>query len=482
MKRNAKAKLPTEVSDQEVNLLLEPPVVPTPNGTAANGHHSEREDLETVRKSLKGELILPDFEGFRNDISEIYEMVRQNNAGAVASYIPQLATVDPKLFAVSLCTVDGQEVSFGDHQTKFSLQSTHKPINYAIALEELGAEEVHQHIGKEPSGASFNELTLNRLGLPHNPLINAGAIMCAALIMRDLQAADKFERLQAIHERLHAYGRPSFNNSIYLSERETADRNYALAYFMRENGAFPGGTDIPSVMDFYFQCCSMESTSKQMARIAATYANSGINPFTNERVFGSQTVKSCLTMMNTSGMYDFSGEFAFTIGLPAKSGVSGAIWIVVPNVMGICIYSPLLDGNGNSVRGIQFATELLKRFNFHTYDSLNHEQDGKKDPRRKKYQTKATEVMQLIFAASAGDINEVKRIHNEGTSVNDADYDGRTALHLAAAENHLEVVRYLIAHGARTQAKDRWGGTPVTDAKRAGHNEIIQAIKDLQEK
>jgi len=437
-------------------------------------------NLGIVKRSLNGQNILPDFQGFTKEIDEIFQKIKSNREGKVASYIPQLANVNPELFGVSICTVDGQQFSCGDHAKKFSIQSTHKPINYAIAIEELGLDLVHKHVGKEPSGASFNALTLNPSGLPHNPLINSGAIMMASLILRDHNAADKYDCILDVYKKLVGSHRPSFNNAVYLSERDTADRNFALSYFMRENQAFPTKTNIHDVLDFYFQCCSIESSADDMAKIAATFANSGVNPFTNEKVFESKTVKSCLTMMNMCGMYDFSGEFAFSIGLPAKSGVSGAIWIVVPNVMGICIYSPPLDGNGNSVKGIEFAKELIKRFNFHAFDSLNHELDGKKDPRRKKYETQATEVMELIFAASAGDIHEVKKIVAAGISVNDSDYDGRTALHLAASENRLEVADFLLKNGANLYAKDRWGGTPHSDAKKAKNREMLELVSPKQ--
>lgn len=440
------------------------------------------EQLGIVQRTLNGQTILPDFEGFTEEICEIYRRVKRNKGGEVAKYIPQLANINPNLFGVSICTVDGQQFSMGDSTEKFSIQSANKPINYAIALEEIGLEKVHQHVGKEPSGVSFNALTLNPDGLPHNPLINSGAIMTSSLILRHHNAADKYDRVLNVYDRLTNEGKPTFNNSVYLSERETADRNFALAYFMRENGAFPEGTNVQEVLDFYFQCCSIESTTADMARLAATFANSGVNPFSSDTVFHPETIKSCLTMMNTCGMYDFSGEFAFSIGLPAKSGVSGAIWMVVPNVMGICVYAPPLDANGNSVKGIEFAKELTRRFNFHAFDSLNHELDGKKDPRRKKYETKATLVMELIFAASAGDIIEVKKIVATGISVNDSDYDGRTALHLAASENQIEVTEFLLKIGANIHATDRWGGTPASDAEKAGHQNIVKLISKHQEK
>ena len=149
---------------------------------------------------------------------------------------------------------------------------------------------------------------------------------------------------------------PGFSNPTYLSERKTADRNFALGYFMREKGAFPEGTDLVETLEFYFQCCSLELTAEAMSVVAATLANGGVCPLTGERVFQSGTVRKCLSLMSSCGMYDFSGEWAFRVGLPAKSGVSGVIMIVVPNVMGLVCWSPRLDENGNSVRGSNSAS------------------------------------------------------------------------------------------------------------------------------
>lgn len=443
------------------------------NPSAFNKLFSERKLLQQI---LHKQQVIPDFKGFKEIIKKIYEQVSTEQGGKVATYIPQLASINPKLFAISVCTVDGQVFSIGDSEVKFSLQSAHKPVNYALALEQLGEAIVHKHVGKEPSGVSFNALTLNSEGLPHNPLINAGAIMCSALIERDMAPAAKFDLILDIWKGLDGITSPTFNNSVYLSEKNTADRNFALAYFMRENGAFPQNTEVTEVLDFYFQCCSIESTTSILSRVAATFANSGVNPFTNQKVFDPETVKSSLSLMHSCGMYDYSGQFSFSIGLPAKSGVSGCIWIVVPNLMGIAVYAPPLDQNGNSVKGIRVAEELIKHFNFHHYDSLRTGNNHKKDPRLRKYESRVDTVMSLVFAASAGDLDEIKRLQAIGVNLDQPDYDGRTALHLAASENQSEVVKYLLDNGVNKAPVDRWGSTPLKDAKRAKHGEIISLL------
>ncbi len=429
-----------------------------------------------LRKAFTGNLIIPDFEAFAEDIATIFKKVQKNTSGKVATYIPQLERVDPEQFAVSICTVDGQRFSMGDAEVPFCLQSTCKTINYCIAHEELGEAKVHQHIGREPSGRSFNELSLNQDGLPHNPLINAGAIMCCSLIRQEENMADRFDSVIQTWERLTAGRRPHFDNAVYLSERETADRNFALSYFMREKKAFPPKTNIENTLEFYFQCCSLTLNTQDAAVAMATLANSGVCPLNDDKVFSPKTVQDCLSLMFSCGMYDFSGEFAFKIGLPAKSGVSGAIMVVVPNLLGMCIWSPRLDKIGNSARGIEFCDRLVKTYNFHNYDNIC-EVTGKKDPRLKRYQSKSESLVSLIWAATHGDVEEINRLEATGVDLNLPDYDGRTALHLAAAEGQLEAVEYLLSQGVKPNPVDRWGGTPLDDAQRYNHAQIQEILK-----
>ena len=332
-----------------------------------------------IEHAVKERFIIPRFAEFRREVGDIFETCSADKDGDVADYIPQLARVDPDQFAVAVATVDGQRAGFGDFATPYCVQSTCKPITYAMALDLNGEEYVHKHVGREPSGRSFNELALNAKGQPHNPMINAGAIMCSSMIHPSLPLADRFDHVMETWTALGGGAPPRFNNSMYLSEKATADRNFALAYSMREKGVFPEGVDLLETLDFYFQTCSIDVTAQQAAVIAATLANAGVCPLTNKRVFSNDTVKNCLSLMYSCGMYDFSGEFAFTIGLPAKSGVSGAMMVVVPQVMGIAIWAPRLDSLGNSVRGVGFCRKLVERFNFHNYDSISG-QEKKKDP------------------------------------------------------------------------------------------------------
>ena len=460
-----------------------------------------RQNILLIERALQGNMIIPDFADFCAEIRQIFEATRANRSGKAASYIPQLDLQEPKVdqYGVALCTLDGQRYAVGDAQEFFSVQSTGKPIVYCLALEEHGTETVHQHVGYEPSGVSFNELTLNKHNRPHNPLINAGSIVCCSLIkLREKQEKLRAGRLTEIDRRGWAGTRldyimerwqalcggekPRFSSPVYLSERQTADRNFALGYFMRENGAFPEGIELEDVLDFYFQCCAIEVNAETMSVVAATLANGGICPVSGERVFRAETVQYCLSLMSSCGMYDFSGEFAFTIGLPAKSGVSGAVLIVVPNVMGICAWSPRLDAHGNSIRGTDFCQRLVKIFNFHTYDSVTGA-SNKRDPRLNRIQQQAKQVTELIWAGSKGDLGALQQQVWRGAELNVADYDLRTPLHLAAAEGQAQVIQYFIEQkqkrddGIELNPRDRWGGTPLDDAYTHGHKDIIELLE-----
>ena len=276
--------------------------------------------------------------------------------------------------------------------------------------------------------------------------------------------------------------KPRFSTPVYLSERQTADRNFALAYFMRENNAFPEDVDLHDVLDFYFQCCAIELNVEMMSVVAATLANGGICPISGHRVFRTETVQHCLAMMSSCGMYDFSGEFAFTIGLPAKSGVCGGIMIVIPNVLGFCTWSPRLDAHGNSVRGVAFCRRLVETFDFHNYDILTGA-SAKTDPRISRTRWRATRVNELIWAASKGDLGAIQDQLLRGAELTCADYDRRTPLHLAAAENQTEVVKFFLREAARDpdgldlSPRDRWGGTPLDDAYLQGHGEVIALLE-----
>jgi glutaminase len=331
--------------------------------------HSMKSDNCLIERALLGALAVREWRPFCASIEQIMEEARGDVSGAVAGYIPQLARVDPEQWGVGVCSVDGQRMASGDACVPFCVQSCTKPLAYAMALEHFGPEKVHRHVGREPSGRNFNERCLNKENLPHNPLINAGAIMTASLVRPDLALPERWDYIVSIWTRLTGGRRPGFANSVYLSESASADRNWCLAYMMQEAGSFPAGTNLQETLEFYFMLCSIEVDASAMAAVAATLANSGVCPLTGDRVFSDATVRHTLSLMASCGMYDYSGEFAFLNGFPCKSGVGGSLLIVVPGVAGFCTWSPRLDRLGNSARGIDFCRRLSARFPYHMLES-----------------------------------------------------------------------------------------------------------------
>uniref|UniRef100_A0A8V5FNR9 glutaminase n=1 Tax=Melopsittacus undulatus TaxID=13146 RepID=A0A8V5FNR9_MELUD len=389
-------------------------------------------NIVLLTQAFRRKFVIPDFMSFTSHIDELYESAKKQSGGKVADYIPQLAKFSPDLWGVSLCTVDGQRHSVGDTKVPFCLQSCVKPLKYAIAVNDLGTEYVHRYVGKEPSGLRFNKLFLNEDDRPHNPMVNAGAIVITSLI-KVMQFMNKMAGNEYV----------GFSNATFQSERESGDRNFAIGYYLKEKKCFPEGTDMVAILDFYFQLCSIEVTCESASVMAATLANGGFCPITGERVLSPEAVRNTLSLMHSCGMYDFSGQFAFHVGLPAKSGVAGGILLVVPNVMGLMCWSPPLDKMGNSVKGIHFCHDLVSLCNFHNYDNLRHFAK-KLDPRREGGDQRVKSVINLLFAAYTGDVSALRRFALSGMDMEQRDYDSRTALHVAAAEGHVDVVKFLL--------------------------------------
>lgn len=324
----------------------------------------------TIKKAIKETLVIQDWDKFTKDIKEIFQSLKENSTGKVADYIPELAKYDSNLFGVSIVTVDGQEIHLGDYNESFTLQSCSKPICYSFAIQDYGYDYIHKYIGKEPSGVAFNAFQLNYENKPHNASINSGAIALSSLFLGDSRIAQRFKYILEKIQKMAGNQKISFDQNVYLSEKETGFTNMALAYFMASKGSFPNPKRIEEALDFYFQLCSIEVDCQKVSSIASTYANNGVNPFTNEKLLSGRSVRRTSQLMSSTGMYDYSGEWACTIGLPAKSGVSGCVFIVVPGICGICIYSPPLDVRGNSVRAIEFANKLLEKYPWSLFERV----------------------------------------------------------------------------------------------------------------
>jgi glutaminase len=452
-----------------------------------------------VSKAITGDLRVPDFQSLKNIIKNIYETVLPNESGDNADYIPQLAEVDPDQFAISITTVDGQHFSIGDHDKQFCIQSCSKPLSYILALKGYGPEYVHKYVGTEPSGHRFNHMALKSAPLPddegreipHNPCINAGAIMSVSMVYPEMD--DHNERLKKVIEYWKELSGGSdapigFDEETYKSESSTADRNWCLGFMMREKKSWPpcfsydGTKSLKDTLELYFQICSILSTSKAMSIMAATLANGGLNPISGRRVCTPDDVRCALPLMLTCGMYDYSGQWAYEVGIPAKSGVGGCIYYVVPNVCGIAVWSPRLDDIGNSSRGVHVARELVKHIQIHSFEVFSGLAHKKMNPTSRRYADMQAEIGNFLNAASEGDSAALTSAVAAGTDLTCADYDYRTALHLAATEGHEETVRYLVtaANGRDDviNAKDRWGGTPLGDAEHNQFGECARILRD----
>ncbi|MEN9724282.1 MAG: glutaminase [Pseudomonadota bacterium] len=302
------------------------------------------------------------------ELEALYRKYQRLNEGAVARYIPELAKAPPDDFAIAVASLDGSLTSIGESKKPITLQSISKPFVYGLALELLGTETVRRHVGVEPTGDAFNSLIEleERSHRPFNPLINSGAIAMSSLI----PGASASERLERITQLFSAYAghAVTVDHAVFLSERSTAHRNRAIAHLLQHFGAL-GPCPIDEALDLYFQQCSILMSTEDLALMAATLANGGRHPRTHEQVIAPQGVRDLLSIMFTCGMYDSSGEWAYTVGLPAKSGVSGGILAVVPGKMGIATYSPLLDPQGHSVRGGHVFRDLSQRFRLGIFET-----------------------------------------------------------------------------------------------------------------
>lgn len=284
-------------------------------------------------------------------------MLQMPDKGEVASYIPELAKIDPKQFAISVALPNGETFNAGCTQTLFSIQSISKVFTLTLALGKLG-EALWTRVGREPSGDPFNSIVQleHEHGKPRNPFINAGAIAVADAIMQGHQPKETLAEILQLVRFLADDESISIDEKVALSEVQTGARNTSLAYFMASFGQFENPVD--AVLSTYFHHCSIAMNCAQLAKAGLFLANNGRNPNTGFPVVSPQRAKRINALMLTCGHYDGSGEFAFRVGLPGKSGVGGGILAIAPGKASIAVWSPGLDVIGNSKLGT-CALELL---------------------------------------------------------------------------------------------------------------------------
>lgn len=311
------------------------------------GEHWNKKALSTILKLQATEKM-----NYQTIIESVYQKVKATeNIGELASYIPELAKVNPDSFAVHITSVDHQNYGVGDYDLKFSLQSISKVLTLSLAYSILG-ENLWERLGVEPSGTAFNSLSQLELdkGIPRNPFVNAGALVVCDILITQLQQP-KVDFLSFCR---HITGIKTLDYSarIVESERMVGYRNIALCHFIKSFGNIINDPD--EVLDFYFNICSLEMSCSEMSKAFLFLATENFSTSFTERFLTSSQAKRINAIMQTCGFYDESGEFAFRVGLPGKSGVGGGIMAIHPNKYCIAVLSPKLNPKGNSYRGMKF--------------------------------------------------------------------------------------------------------------------------------
>jgi glutaminase len=287
--------------------------------------------------------------------------------GHVATYIPELSKADPEWFGLAVATLDGHVYSTGDCGIPFTIQSISKPFVYGLALEDHGWDVVLERVGLEPTGDAFNAISLDPLtGRPANPMINAGAIATTGLIKGGAEGA--MTRILQMFSR-YAGRALDIDEEVFESERSTGHRNRAISHLLRNFDHMP--SDPEAALENYFRQCSIRITCRDLAVMAATLSNGGVNPITGERALDARYVDSVLSVMKTCGMYNYAGEWTYRVGMPAKSGVAGGVIAALVGQIGIGVYSPRLDPRGNSERGVRVCNDLSREHSLHMLNVPN---------------------------------------------------------------------------------------------------------------
>jgi glutaminase len=292
-------------------------------------------------------------------LQDLLDRHRSQRDGQVQASLPGMDATDPDTFAIALATADGQVFSAGDDRHPFSLQSISKPFLYGLALDRLGRERVHAKVALEPTGDSFNSLVeLEEDRLPYNPMINSGALAISAMLHHDA-APRSLDTMMEMFGR-HLGRKAEVHPAILGKELEGAHRNRAIAHLLRHFDLI--GDDIDGAMKLYAWQCAVMVDVRELALMGATLAKGGVHPHTGTRAVERLHARDVLTLMFTCGMYDTSGTWAWHVGLPAKSGVSGGIVAVVPGQWGLAVYSPPLNKHGHSVRGVALFRDWAREW------------------------------------------------------------------------------------------------------------------------
>ena len=411
-------------------------------------------------------------------LREVIHACGADTSGAPASYIPELAAVDPDLFGVSLTMPDGTTYSAGDDYVEFTIQSISKAFAYALALEDRGLDNVLRLVGVEPSGEAFNEISLeHETGRPRNPMINAGAIATHSLVgapsddaaMRERRLLDVFSAMA---------GRAlQVDENVAASEMSTAYRNIAIANLLRSYDILT--TDPTDAVRGYVRQCSILVTARDLGVMAATLAGGGVQPETGERIFTTAVTRQVLSVMSTCGMYDASGDWMTTVGIPAKSGVGGGLIGALPGQLGLATFSPRLDAHGNSVRGVALFERLSRDMGMHLMETPQAAKSVLRDRREALAGGRAVSVFELQGELQFATVEIAVRTFAEAARLQPVvaiDVSRVYSVNDVARRVLLEVMRRLALDGHEVVLVDPEGVLPDPDRGDGVHPRVVAAV------
>ncbi|MCM3439035.1 glutaminase [Rothia dentocariosa] len=415
-------------------------------------------------------------------LDEVLQSVAADRTGVLANYIPELAEVDPERLGASIAMVDGELYASGDTDSLFTIQSISKPFVYALALADRGFERVLDKVGVEPSGEPFNEISLeDSSGRPLNPMINAGAITTHSLV--GTETMNPAERMERVISGLSAFAGRSLDvdEAVYSSEIEHAHRNLAIAHMLRSHDIL---TENPTgVVEGYTRQCSLLVTVQDLAMMAATLANYGVQPVTGEQVVPKTVVRQVLSVMFTCGMYNAAGDWATQVGIPAKSGVGGGIIGAVPGQLGLATFSPRLDVHGNSVRGVSLFERFSSDMGMHVMNIPTVARSAIRANYRIGSGEKITQVIQLQgrirFAGAERVIREIVDTHYTGTRIA-LDISRVYSVDEVAQHMLLEIMRRMRHEGYTVYLIDQDDTITNLEALKAMNVAVLGSIDELE--
>ncbi|XP_054476606.1 glutaminase liver isoform, mitochondrial [Anoplopoma fimbria] len=434
--------------------------------------------VSLILKALQGRFVIPDFSTFTEETQKLFSRCRQ----LLSVQEKEKESMDSTKWGVSICTVDGQRLSLGDWSSSLVLGEVSWPLVYGVAVDLLGSDLVHRYVGMETYSRHDSPFTLTKTGIPHSPLTETGAIVTTSLLQLAgrlcAEEEEKYDSVLNVIRRLCNKEHANLNCTSYQSSRSSSVRLHALSFYLQEKKCFPDKVDVNAALDLLLQCSSTEITCESGAAMAASLANGGLCPLSGDQVLSPGATRSMLSVMQVAGMKDYSSTFLFKTSVPAASSSLGSLLAVVPGVLGLMAFSPETDACGNPTRAVHFCQELISTFQLHSFDI--------RTPFRQilayrqwKSESEGFQIMNVLLAAFKGDVQALRRYFLSGVDVNAVDYDGRSALHVAAAEGHTEVIRFLLQNtGANKALRDRWGSSPLQEATRHNRDAAVHLLQE----